>query len=201
MPTTVSGGGAGSAGQSATTTSRGIVQVDNNSSGTPTAITEAGYLTTITGLTDANLAAAAGIALTKLATVFAVAQGSTQKALVTTGYVVVPVDGTNILHGGATIDNTGVNGNGIRVGTAGTYLIVGSVGATASSGQWIQAGWGKNGTVISVLAGGCNTSQNGSTVIDVTTLLATDVVNLMATVQANVTSYNGFTRLILVRLA
>lgn len=134
------------------------------------------------------------------ASVVGKAEGATTVTVPSTGLGIVRLDGPSVLHGGATIDNTGVAGNGIKPGTAGTYLIMGQVSINATDGNWLQAAWGLNGVAQKLRMGSGGTVESGGDVIDVATLGATDVVNLMGRADVAAVNYAPGCRLVVVRL-
>lgn len=141
-----------------------------------------------------------GIKLGLAASVIGSAVQSTSTMITGAAYAKMPVDGASILRGGATIDNTGIAGNGIKPGTAGGYLIIGQIGSTANTGTFLQAAWGANGAAQSIGIGSAGGTQNGATVVAIAQLLATDIINLMGQAATAQLSYPAACRLHVIRL-
>lgn len=134
------------------------------------------------------------------ASVVGSARGGTAVTISSTAFTVIPVDGTATLRGGAVIDNTGIAGNGIKPGVAGTYLIIAQLSTVVNDGAWIQPGYGINGAVSRASAHAGSTGQSGGTTSDVAVLGATDVVNLMGLAAVAAASYPSFCALHVIRL-
>jgi len=120
---------------------------------------------------------------------------------VATTWTSVPVDGSSVLYGGCTIPGSGLTATGIKPNTAGTYVVLASLGFGGTPGAGSQVGVGKNGSPVANAYMGVASAGSQGLCSTVLSLLSTDVVNMMAyDVTGSVAIATGLSRLTVFRV-